>query len=74
MADSQAFPGSETVKSGPALGPTDGWRGEDIIAGSLSSGQELFRLHHRAAGPGQAFLVASFHEGADAAQVSPGRV
>jgi enamine deaminase RidA (YjgF/YER057c/UK114 family) len=70
LADSQAFPGSETVKSGPALGPPIGWKGEDILAGSLSSSQELFRLHHRAAGPGQAFLVASPRWGVDSARTA----
>jgi enamine deaminase RidA (YjgF/YER057c/UK114 family) len=59
LTDIQAFSGSESVATGPAWGPPDGRKGEDILSGSLSSSQELFGLHIRAAGPAQAFLVAS---------------
>ena len=70
LTDSQAFSGSETVATGPALGPPDGWQAETFHSSSLSSCQELFRLQGRAAGPGQAFLVASPKWGVDTARAA----
>jgi enamine deaminase RidA (YjgF/YER057c/UK114 family) len=70
LTDIQAFSGSESVATGPAWGPPGGWKREDILSGSLSSSQELFRLQGRAAGPAQAFLVASPRWGADTARAA----
>jgi enamine deaminase RidA (YjgF/YER057c/UK114 family) len=72
LADSQTPTISDSVLPRPALVrlPPDGWSAKKLLANPTSSCQELFTLHVRAAGPGQAFLVAQATWGADAAQAA----
>jgi enamine deaminase RidA (YjgF/YER057c/UK114 family) len=68
IANSQAHPRSDPVLLGPTLlrCPPDGWHTKDISGCATSSCLDLCILHGRAAGPGQAFLVAQAVRGADA--------
>ena len=69
LANSQECPGRDPGLPEPALAglPPDGWQAKKLLAGSPRSSLELSRLHVRAAGPRQAFLVAPAAWGADAA-------
>jgi enamine deaminase RidA (YjgF/YER057c/UK114 family) len=69
VVNSQELPGRDPGPPGPAVvgWPPDGWHAKDISARSTSSCLNLCTLHGRAAGPGQAFLVAQAVRGADAA-------
>ncbi len=74
MIDSPS-PGSDPVLPGPApvesLGcPSDGPKVEKLLSCPIISLQGLFALHVRAAGQGQAFLVAPAAWGADAGRAA----
>ena len=64
-------PGSDPVLPGPALVqsfpfPPNSQKLENLLSSSINFSQELFTLHVRSAGQGQAFLVAQAGWGADA--------
>jgi hypothetical protein len=68
-------PGSDPVLPGPALVqsfpfPPNSQKLENLLSSSINFSQELFTLHVRSAGQGQAFLVAQAGWGADAAQAA----
>jgi enamine deaminase RidA (YjgF/YER057c/UK114 family) len=68
LANSQEPSGKNLGLPGPAQAglPPDGWRAKKLLASSTSSCLESCTVHVRAAGPGQAFLVAPVAWGADA--------
>jgi enamine deaminase RidA (YjgF/YER057c/UK114 family) len=67
LANSQDPSGRDPGLPGPALAglPPDGWQANKLLIGFPRSCLELCTVHVRAAGPGQAFLVAQTAVGAD---------
>ncbi len=74
LADSQTSPQCFPVSSGPAIENCafmpNGQKVQKSLSSHLCSPQELFTLHRRVAGQGQAFLVAQTVWGAPAGQAA----